>query len=279
MKISLSIWSVHKYVRDKTMDNVGFIDFVGTTPAQGVELLSVFWGDPETEIPRVQEALRRNNLELACFGACNNLAVSDPERRKAQLEDITNSVDMAARLGAKVVRAFSGDKEQSVSYEQAKQWIIDGLKEAAAYAADRGIVICLENHGLFAGKADQVLEVIREVGSPALKSTFDTGNFLLVDDDPNEAVRKLKHDVAHVHFKDFQKVDENYEGHVYKSISGERYIGKVPGEGTVDLRYILTELKKTGYDGWLTVEYEGNEEQKEGSIRSIRNLQDILQQL
>lgn len=270
---------MHKYVRGKTMDNVDFIDFVATTKAQGVELLSVFWEDPDKEIPRVRDALRRNNLELACFGASNNLAVSDPDKRKTQLKDITDSVDMAAELGAKVVRVFSGNKEEGVRFEQAKSWIVEGLREAAAHASGKGIVLCLENHGLFAGKADQVLEIIREVGSPALASTFDTGNFLLVDDDPNEAIDKLKDHVSHVHFKDFMKADDSVEGHVYTSLSGQRYVGKVPGEGSVDLKYILTALKRNGYDGWLTVEYEGNEEQKEGSIRSINNLAEILKHL
>jgi sugar phosphate isomerase/epimerase len=224
----------------------------------------------------VQQALDRNRLKLACFGACNNLAVSDSETRLGQVKDITDSVDKAVQLGASFVRVFSGDKDEEVTYEQAKSWIINGLKEAAQYAGSKGITLCLENHGYFAGKADQVLEVIQEVGSSFLKSTFDTGNFLLVDDNPNEAIIKLKHQIAHVHFKDFSIVEENYQGHIYHSINGIRYAGRIPGEGVVDLHHILSQLKQDGYNGWLTVEYEGDEEQKEGSIRSINNLQQIL---
>ncbi len=275
MKISISVWSVHKYMYDKTWSNADFIDFAGTTKAEGVELLSVFW-NPDHDIPRVKDALQRNGLRLACFGACNNLAVADAQQRRGQIKDITDSVEMAKVFGADVVRVFSGDKPEDVTYEQARQWIIEGLTEASAYAEKKGVTLCLENHGYFAGKADQVVSVIREVGSPALRSTFDTGNFLLVDENPSEAVEKLKHWTAHVHFKDFLKVDESYEGHVYRSIAGHRFAGKVAGEGDVDLRYILTQLKAAGYDGWLTVEFEGDEEQKTGSIRSIDNLAAIL---
>jgi sugar phosphate isomerase/epimerase len=279
MKTSLSIWSVHKYVYAKSMDNEAFIDFVGTTGAEGVELLSVFWNKDGHEVKRLQQALIRNKLKLACFGACNNLAVSDPEARLGQLKDITDSVDKAVELGASIVRVFSGDKDPEVTYDQAKSWIINGLKEAAQYAENKGITLCLENHGYFAGKAEQVLEVIQEVGSPFLKSTFDTGNFLLVDDNPNEAIIKLKDQIAHVHFKDYSIVEENYQGNIDHSINGIRYAGKVPGEGIVDLRNILAQLKQNSYYGWLTVEYEGDEEQKEGSIRSINNLQQILSTL
>jgi sugar phosphate isomerase/epimerase len=261
------------------MDNAAFIDFAATTGAKGVELLSVFWNNDGHEAERVRQALERNGLELACFGACNNLALSDPETRREQLRDITDSVDKAELFGARVVRVFSGDKDKEVTYEQAKAWIIDGLKEAAQYAESKGITLCLENHGYFAGKAEQVLEVIHEVGSPFLRSTFDTGNFLLVDDDPNEAIAKLKHLVAHVHFKDFSRVEESYQGNIYTSINGVRYAGEVPGEGIVNLENILMQLKEIGYNGWLTVEYEGDEEQKRGSIRSIQNLENILSAL
>ncbi|MDO3679487.1 sugar phosphate isomerase/epimerase family protein [Paenibacillus ehimensis] len=279
MKTSLSIWSVHRYVQNGSMDNIGFIDFVGKTGAQGVELLSVFWNDQKDDAQQVREALARNGLELACFGACNNLAVTDPAERREQIADVTGSVDKAAQLGAKVVRVFSGDKAADVTYEQAKAWIIEGLKEGAAYAQQRGITLCLENHGYFAGKADQVLEVIDEVNSPALRSTFDTGNFLLVDDQPNEAMDKLLGVVSHVHFKDFLPVGEDYAGRKYKSLGGVLYAGKVPGEGIVDLKHLLGKLKRSGYQGWLTVEYEGDDEQKEGSVRSIDNLKAILAKL
>ncbi|WP_058300884.1 sugar phosphate isomerase/epimerase family protein [Gorillibacterium timonense] len=279
MKTSLSIWSVHKSVYAEEMDNAAFIEFAAEAGAQGVELLSIFWKEDGQEAERIAAALERTGLALACFSACNNLAVTGEERRRAEVSDIIASVDRAALFGAKVVRVFSGDKEESVTYEAAKGWIVEGLIVAAAYAESKGITLCLENHGLFAGKAEQVLEVIREVGSASLKSTFDTGNFLLVDENPSEAVVKLKDRIAHVHLKDFAPVEEGQVGTFYTSLGGKRFSGQVPGEGVVDLPFILGELRDHGYAGWLSVEYEGDEEQKEGSKRSIEHLSAILQHL
>ena len=68
-------------------------------------------------------------------------------------------------------------------------------------------MLCIENHGLFAGRSDQVLEIINEIGSPALKSTFDTGNFVLVGQNPENAVEELKGYIDHVHVKDFLQSD------------------------------------------------------------------------
>ncbi|MDF2964398.1 MAG: endonuclease [Paenibacillus sp.] len=277
MKIALSVWSCHQNFYNHTWSNADFIDFAGTTKASGVELLSMFW-NAEKDIPRVQEALQRNSLELACFGACNNLAERDETKRRAQVQDILGSVDMAALFGAKVVRIFSGDRSEGLTFEEAKVWIIDGLKEAAAYAEGKGITLCLENHGHFAGKASQVADIIREVGSEALRSTFDTGNFLLVDEHPSEAIEQLKPLVSHVHLKDFKKVTAGaVEGRTYTSLSGSVYAGQAPGEGDVDLPFILSQLKDADYDGWLAVEYEGNEDQQQASARSINNLNRLLQ--
>ncbi|NOU97456.1 TIM barrel protein [Paenibacillus sp. LMG 31456] len=277
MKIALSVWSCHQNFYNKTWSNADFIDFVGTTQAAGVELLSMFW-NAETDIPQVHEALQRNNLKLACFGACNNLAERDEAKRKTQVQDILTSVDMAALLGAEVVRIFSGDPSEGLTFEEAKVWIIEGLKEAAAYAEERDITLCLENHGHFAGKASQVNDIIREVGSHALRSTFDTGNFLLVDENPSAAIEQLLPVISHVHLKDFKKVTpDEQQGKTYTSLSGAIYAGQAPGEGDVNLPLILSQLKAVDYDGWLAVEYEGNEDQQQASTRSINNLHELMQ--
>ncbi|MCL6444156.1 MAG: sugar phosphate isomerase/epimerase, partial [Alicyclobacillus sp.] len=269
MKIALSMWSTHKHWYRGEWGTVDFLRFAATTGAEGVELLSVFWRDRDREIPQIQAALSETGLKVACFSACNNVALTDEAKWREQVKDITDSVDAAVTFGAKVVRVFSGDKEGDATFEAARANIIAGLKEGAAYAASKGVTLCLENHGLFAGKADQVLDIIHAVGSDALRSTFDTGNFLLVDESPMDAIGKLKPFVGHVHFKDFLKVPDDYPGETYRALSGQKYVGKIAGEGEVDLRAILSELKGVGYDGWLTVEFEGQEEEKAGSLASI----------
>jgi sugar phosphate isomerase/epimerase len=271
MKTAISIWSCHKYMYDKTWTNADFIDYVGTTKAEGVELLSIFW-ETERDLVPVREALERNRLQLASFGACNNLAEPDEDKRKQQLQDILSSVDAASQLGAKAVRVFAGDRREGMAYEDAKDWILDGLKTAAAYAAEKQITLCLENHGQFAGRADQVAAIIREVDSPYLRLTFDTGNFLLVDQDPALAFEELKNSISHVHFKDFLQVDADYQGSSYTSLGGQKYAGKAPGEGIAPLPTLLKGLKGIGYNGWLAVEYEGDEEQKQAASRSVDHL-------
>jgi hydroxypyruvate isomerase len=275
MNVSLSMWSVHKYWYDGTWNVVDFIDFVSTTNATGVELLDIFWRNLEEELPLVDAALKKYNLSVPCYAASNNFVSHDPQYREQQLQEVKDAIDMAVHFGAKVVRVFSGNVNEDISFDDGMNYILDGLEKAARYAESKNVTLCLENHGQFAGRSDQVLHILQMINSPALMSTFDAGNFLLVDQTPSHAIIELKDFVKHFHVKDFIKVNAPIE-QTLKSLKGHYYLGKVAGEGEVDLLFIIKTLNSTGYDGWYTVEFEGTEEQKEGSIRAINYTIDLL---
>src|SRR5690606_26232375 len=157
------------------------------------------------------------------------------------------------------------------------EWILEFMKECAKYAEKQGIVLGIENHGLFAGKSEQVINLIKKVGSDYIRSTIDTGNFLLVDENPSNAVANLKDYAVHVHIKDFEKISEKKDkGPIFQSIAGHLYIGKIAGEGNVDLKWILKELESANYPGWISVEFEGTEEPKYGTEKSLQNLKELL---
>lgn len=67
--------------------------------------------------------------------------------------------------------------------------------------------------------------------------------------------------VAYMHFKDFIRMDENYEGRAYQAFVRRPVAGRIAGEGSIDLSSLITRLRQAGYDGWLTVEYEGDDGQ------------------
>src|SRR5690625_7781463 len=68
-----------------------------------------------------------------------------------------------------------------------------------------------------------------------LNSTFDTGNFLLVHEEPTAAFEHLKEEIVHVHFKDFREKEPTEDVKSFKSIEGVAFVGVVPGDGAVDL--------------------------------------------
>ena len=130
-----------------------------------------------------------------------------------------------------------------------------------------------------AGRSDQVRKIIETVNSPALRADLDTGNFLLVNQDPTDAARELARLVALVHLKDFRRARSDETEHVYAGLDGTPFTGAVVGEGQVDLPAIVGLLDKAGYHGWLSLEYEGGLDPLAiGVPRSLQAAQKLLAQ-
>lgn len=257
MKLSLSMWSLVSVVQAGQMDLMGFIDFAAAQGVEGVELLDVFWDDAMRQIPLVKKRIADAGLEMAVYSISNNFIRPDAADRRRELDELKRGVDIALALDVNLMRVFSGSYLDGVSHQQGMSWILEGLSAGAAYAACQGVTLALENHGRFAGRSDQVRDIIAAVGSPALRVNLDTGNFLPVGQDPLEAARDLANLIALTHLKDMRRAKANEPGHIFADPDGQLLTGSVIGEGLVDLPAMFALLDDIGYDGWLSLEYEG----------------------
>lgn len=260
MKLSMSMWSVVAAVKDGRIDLSGFIEFAAEQGVAGVELLDFFWSDAEREIPKVKEQIAAADMEIAVYAASNNFVQPDADARRHEVSQLKRNVDIALELGVDTMRVFSGDAREGVAQDEGTAWILEGLSSSAAYAEARGVTLALENHGRFAGRSDQVRDIIEQVGSPALRVNFDTGNFLLVGQDPVAAARELAQYVVLVHLKDMRVAAADETGHRFELPDGTVLTGSAVGDGLVDLPAVMAVLREAGYDGWLSLEFEGSEE-------------------
>ncbi|SHF75068.1 sugar phosphate isomerase/epimerase family protein [Ornithinibacillus halophilus] len=276
MKISVSMYSVHKVVQTEGWSPVDFVHFAKSIQADGVELLDIYWKDKEKEIPEVLKEVKEQGLVVSAYDVTNNFVVESEEERMQQVEKVKDGIRVAKQLGTNIVRTFCGDLSGDLTYEDGQEWIVDGLKKAAEFAEQEEVYLAIENHGLLAGRSEQVEEIIAKVGSPFVKSTFDTGNFLLVHQDPKQSFDRLKKEIVHVHFKDFRKKDPSEDVNGFRSMKGEELIGTIPGDGQVDLGYVVNGLNENGYDGWLSIEYEGVEDPKEANLECVNRLKKLL---
>ena len=260
MKLSVSMWSVVSIIRTGKMNLPQFIDFVAGQNVAGVEILDYFWLDRKTEIPRVKKQAADVGLEIAVYSIGNDFFQPEAEARAKQLDDLKRGVDTASELDVNLMRVFSGNYRDGYTLEDGMDWIVEGLAAGAEYAHQHGVTLALENHGKMAGRSDQVKTIIDQVDSPALRANLDTGNFLLVGQNPVDAARELAGLIALVHLKDFGLAAPDETGHTYEGLDGRQYVGTAVGEGMVDLAEIVRILDNTGYTGWLSLEYEGNDD-------------------
>jgi sugar phosphate isomerase/epimerase len=280
VKLAVSMYSYYRTVRDGGMDLPGFIREAKKIGADGVELLDFFYKDVESDRQAALDALAETGLPCPIFSVAQNFAKPLASERAHELEKIQFGIEEAGHFGAGVVRVFAGDVSPGVTFDEARAWIVEGLSEASKFAADAGVKLALENHGKLAGRGEQVRGLIEDVraacGNDALGANPDTGNFLLVDQASHDAIAEVARLANMVHFKDFTHVTGDHTGHVFESLGGARYAGAAVGEGVVDLEACVDALRGAGFDGWLSIEFEGEEDPLAAVPRCVANARRYL---
>jgi len=115
------------------------------------------------------------------------------------------------------------------------------MRHLAKIAEDAGIILAHENCSGWAGLSpENSLTLLKEVNSPSLVLLFDTGNVIYYTDlDTWDFYIKIKPYIKYVHIKDYKK---------------DKKTATFPGEGNSKVKEILNDLKKTGYDGFVSIE-------------------------
>jgi sugar phosphate isomerase/epimerase len=279
VKLGISHYCYYRAWKSGSLDAAAFVRLAKKLGVDGVELLAPMWNDFASEASAVEDALQETGLKVGVYSVSNNFGNADAAVRDEHLHRITAGVDAAVRFGAKVVRVFAGDTSDGVTLEKAFDWIVEGLSRGAHYASESGITLALENHGKLAGRSDQVLRILEAVGNPALKANPDMGNFLLVHQAPHEAVNALASHAAMAHLKDFTEVPPDYSGMAFVSLDGLKYRGVAVGDGEVAIQDCVQELKDAGFNGWVNIEYEGDEDPHLAMPRGIGYARQVLQEV
>ena len=252
MKLSVALWTYVSLI-EKGMSVPDILRHMHKNGVQYVELLDIFLKTDE-EKKKAKEVIDELGMKVASYSITNNF-VCDGETRLQQVEMVKNACQTAHYYNTDTIRVFCGDLKEGYDFDKAFDLIVKSFKECVKVAEKENIYFCLENHGKLAGKSKQIEAVIRAVNSKHLKITADTGNFLLVGENPLEAIQYLKNDIGLVHFKDFLLVDKEHVQ--YYGLDGIYTRGVVLTKGDVPLKEIIAFLKQENYQGFISIEYEG----------------------
>ena len=115
------------------------------------------------------------------------------------------------------------------------------IKDAERYAEKMGVPLLVEPEpGLLIETADQFLEFMRHIESPAVGLNFDIGHAYCVGDEPAETIPRVARYIRHFHLEDIAATRVHHH--------------LVPGEGAIDFAATLRAIQAIGYDGWITIE-------------------------
>jgi sugar phosphate isomerase/epimerase len=199
---------------------------------------------------------------------------------KAEAERLKNEVRVAKTLGAPgmrhdATRGFPSGHKGARGFDDALPTLIKGCRLVTEFAADLGIRTMVENHGFFCQDSERGEKLINGVNHPNFGALVDMGNFLCVDEDPARAVGRMMPYAFHCHAKDFHVkpgTAPNPGQGWFQSRAGNWLRGSIIGHGDVPVTQCLRIMKQAGYDGVLSIEFEGMEDTLTGIANGLANL-------
>lgn len=203
---------------------------------------------------------------------------------ETEIERLKGEVRIAKILGSTGMRhdATSGFKPGYVGpkgFDDALPILIKGCKAVTEYAESMGIRTMIENHGFFSQDSERVEKLVNGVNNKNFGILVDVGNFLCVDENPAKAVGKLAPYAFHVHVKDFHVksgTGVNPGTGWFTSRAGNYLRGAIVGHGEVPVLQCLKIIKKAGYNGTVSIEFEGMEEPLTGIAAGLENLKNYF---
>ncbi len=195
IKLALNAYSFNEPLRAGRMTLFDVIDYCADHGFSGVDLTGYYFpGYPNPPADNYVYRLKRtafvNGITICGTGVRNDFAVPDPAARKQDVRLVKNWIAVAQKLGATVLRVFSGrEVPAGYRFDQTLEWLAADLRECAACAAEHGIILGLQNHHDFVKTAAETIQVVEAVDSDWFAVKLDIGS--LRGGDPYKEIETL----------------------------------------------------------------------------------------
>ncbi|MEN1989477.1 sugar phosphate isomerase/epimerase family protein [Paenibacillus hubeiensis] len=287
MKVGLSTYSLQQALNRGDMTVLDAIRFIAEQGGEHVEIVPMGYSlvDQPDLIGQIGDTAAEVGIDISNYAiGANFVALESEEALEQEIRNVMNHVDIAAALGVTRMRhdvAFRPAHEGTVAqFETDLPIIVQACRRIADYAAERGITTSLENHGYYVQSSERIRRVLHETARDNFKTTLDVGNFLCVDEDPISAVKNNIPYASMVHAKDFYLRPESRnpgEGW-FQTAHGNYLRGAIVGHGDIDMYGVFRVLKQSGYDGYISVEFEGMEDCRTASRIAMDNVRRLWEE-
>ena len=198
---------------------------------------NVFLTDP----PKLRRLFGDAGVEIACLASSVAMA-QDKKKDRAQADELRRHIDVAQAIGCPVVKIFDTQVRPGRSRALTGNLLADWLLPQADFAAERGVIIAIEN-ALSFRNAKELWGIVDRMNHPSVGVAWDLFNAAMVGEGPAYSVPTLNSKIVYTQVKDAKL-----------GALGATYV-KI-GEGDCKVRDFLRRLRGVGYEGYVTVEWE-----------------------
>jgi hydroxypyruvate isomerase len=225
-----------------------FLERFGRASDAGFSVVE-FWWPSDEDTGEVEQAIKDAGLEVALFNfdagdmkAGDRGLAGDPERQQQFRENVPVALDLAGSLGCKRLNALVGHEVSSMDRDEQLALARENVRFAAAQAEPAGVTVMVEAVNTFENgpfllyTTEQAVEFVNSVGRENVRVQHDFYHMQRME---GNLVANLREHFAWI-------------GHVQIADSPGR--GE-PGTGEIHYPFVLGELERLGYEGYVGLEY------------------------
>ncbi|HEY3109686.1 MAG TPA: sugar phosphate isomerase/epimerase family protein [Chloroflexota bacterium] len=279
MEIAGYTYSFDRQLRAGAIDTAGAIRAHCEIGLRAHEVSDLYLRD-DGELAAIEAALAETDGHVIVYDIACDFVAPDGSAPRDQVARVERAVERAARLGAPKVLLVPGRTREGVDPALVRRHFADVVGRCRDAARAKGMTAMIANLGLQAAYCGTTAHVrqVRDAVGPDLLVTYDVGNYLMAGEDTLVALDRVAAWLGHVHFKDWRIVDAGAPGAgaAFAGQDGRLYLSVALGDGFVPLAAVLARLGALGYDGTITVEYEGPDDPASAIRRSIEHLNGLI---
>ncbi|MHC4215394.1 MAG: sugar phosphate isomerase/epimerase family protein [Planctomycetota bacterium] len=264
--IAVSTYSFWRFKRNLKLPIETCIDEAARMGFDGVDLLLIqMESEDNAYLQKIKRHALINGLDLCCMSTHQGYVSPDKAKRQKNIDLTIKQIEIAYRLGVPIVRINTGRWGTSGNFDELManrgieptlpgyteedgfKWVIDSIEKCLPKAEECGVILGLENHWGMARTPEGLLRIANAIDSPWLEILLDTGNFL---EDPYDKLEMCAPQTV------FMQAKTYYGGGLWY---------------TLDLDYprIARIMRKHNFRGYVSLEFEGNEDYKTAIPKSL----------
>lgn len=260
VRIGLNVYSFNEPLRRGAMTLVDAVRFCARHRIAGIDTTGYYFPGyparpPDGFVRRLKREAFLHGVAIFGTGVRNDFSLPDAEARRREAQLVKDWIEVAAALGAGVIRIFSGrGVPEGFSFDQALGWMAPLIRECADYGARRGVMVGIQNHDDFLNTAEQTIRLVEAVNHPWCGVILDIGS--LRQGDPYAEIAQL----------------------IPYAVSWQLKENVAPGgrEEPADMKRLRALVDAHGYRGWLPVETLGPGDPEEKLVRLLERVREAF---
>ncbi|MDD2598937.1 MAG: sugar phosphate isomerase/epimerase [Kiritimatiellae bacterium] len=267
--IALATYSFWRFQEGLKLPIEQCIDLAAEMGFDALDILHVqMHREDDQYLQELKQRAMLNGIALCGLSIHQGFLHPDRVERQKNVDHTIAMIEMAYKLGIPCMRLNTGRWRTSKNFaelmdnrgieppiagctdEGAYPWVIESIEKCLPAAERCGVTLALENHWGLARTAEGLLRIVNAVNSPWLKVLMDTGNFL---EEPYDKLEAIAPQSVFVQAKTY------YGGGIYYTLE-------------LDYDRIASILKQHQYKGYISLEFEGQEDYRTALPKSLAML-------